>query len=382
MEPISPLSQTVQQRRETREIVTPYAFKVADELLGTPLASPTQRGIALLVDLILVSLLTHVSSVFLAGLVSILFFRAGNRLKQRKRFNRARITLRFLAASMVFVFAIGVFSMFTDNQSATSVGSVDGQVDNSEFSALDGIKVVALSATYIREAEEMVSKVESGDCQPPLSCWLNVGKDFVNDLVLLSLPKQEALGMFDIVIESAKVQLSEQEVLQLKSDMQQYYDELFVEQGDLEVVEDMPLPVSIDESSNSEPNIATNEETYSVINWLKGISADLGIGFGWAAFYFTAFTFWLGGRTPGKFLMGIKVIKIDGKVLSLWECFGRYGGYGAGLATGLSGFLQVYWDPNRQAIHDKISETVVINTRKKKIKMEYLDLGESSNQSS
>ena len=41
-------------------------------------------------------------------------------------------------------------------------------------------------------------------------------------------------------------------------------------------------------------------------------------------------------------------------------CFGRYGGYGAGFATGLLGFLQVYWDPNRQAIQDKISATVVI----------------------
>jgi hypothetical protein len=44
----------------------------------------------------------------------------------------------------------------------------------------------------------------------------------------------------------------------------------------------------------------------------------------------------------------------------LLDCFGRYGGYGAGFATGLLGFLQIYWDPNRQAIQDKISATVVI----------------------
>ena len=42
------------------------------------------------------------------------------------------------------------------------------------------------------------------------------------------------------------------------------------------------------------------------------------------------------------------------------DCFGRCGGYGAGFATGLLGFLQVYWDPSRQAIQDKISATVVI----------------------
>jgi uncharacterized RDD family membrane protein YckC len=45
----------------------------------------------------------------------------------------------------------------------------------------------------------------------------------------------------------------------------------------------------------------------------------------------------------------------------LWDSFGRYGGYGAGLATGLLGFIQIYWDPNRQAIHDKISATIVID---------------------
>jgi len=66
----------------------------------------------------------------------------------------------------------------------------------------------------------------------------------------------------------------------------------------------------------------------------------------------------------GKLLLGIKVIKIDGKDLTLWESFERYGGYSAGLATGLMGFLQVFWDANRQAIHDKISETMVIDLKK------------------
>ena len=39
----------------------------------------------------------------------------------------------------------------------------------------------------------------------------------------------------------------------------------------------------------------------------------------------------------------------------------------AGLATGLLGFIQIYWDANRQAIHDKISATVVIDIRKARL---------------
>jgi hypothetical protein len=46
--------------------------------------------------------------------------------------------------------------------------------------------------------------------------------------------------------------------------------------------------------------------------------------------------------------------------MTLWASFERAGGYAAGLFTGLMGYAQVYWDRNRQAIQDKISETVVV----------------------
>ena len=109
------------------------------------------------------------------------------------------------------------------------------------------------------------------------------------------------------------------------------------------------------------PDDKPQPPTASLTEWVRGfITTDLGFGFGWAAFYFSLFTAWWQGQTPGKRLFGIPVIQLDGTPLSLWSSFGRYGGYGAGFATGLLGFLQVYWDPNRQAIQDKISSTVVV----------------------
>jgi len=116
-----------------------------------------------------------------------------------------------------------------------------------------------------------------------------------------------------------------------------------------------------------EPLTVNKKPVYSIIEWVKGIINDLGLGFGWATFYFTVFIALANGQTLGKKIFGIKVLQLDGTPLSLWDSFGRYGGYGAGLATGLLGFLQIYWDPNRQAIHDKISATVVIDTRKGKL---------------
>lgn len=66
----------------------------------------------------------------------------------------------------------------------------------------------------------------------------------------------------------------------------------------------------------------------------------LGLGLGWAGLYFTTFVTLWRGRTPGKRIMGIRVIRLDGQQLGRWAAFER--------------------DRDRQAVQDKISETVVI----------------------
>ena len=89
----------------------------------------------------------------------------------------------------------------------------------------------------------------------------------------------------------------------------------------------------------------------------------LGLRFGWAIAYFSLLPFWWQGRTPGKRLFGLRVVHLTGRPLGLLDCFGRYGGYAAGLATGGLGLLQVLWDPNRQAVQDKLAHTVVVDLR-------------------
>lgn len=133
------------------------------------------------------------------------------------------------------------------------------------------------------------------------------------------------------------------------------------------------IDLSWSSDSTQETNQEVSEETtsadieeasFSFITAVQGAFSDLGLGFGWAALYFSVFIAWFRGQTIGKMALRIKVVKLDGADLTLWESFERYGGYSAGLATGLLGFLQVIWDANRQAIHDKISETMVIDLRK------------------
>ncbi len=86
----------------------------------------------------------------------------------------------------------------------------------------------------------------------------------------------------------------------------------------------------------------------------------LGLSFSWAVLYFTLLPCWWKGQTLGKKMLRLRVVELTGKPLTLIRCFGRYGGYAAGLATGLLGFAQIYWDANRQAVQDKIAHTVVI----------------------
>jgi uncharacterized RDD family membrane protein YckC len=100
----------------------------------------------------------------------------------------------------------------------------------------------------------------------------------------------------------------------------------------------------------------------SWMNFAADSSRTMGLTFGWAGVYFTLFTSWLRGRTPGKFLFRTRVVRLDGRPLTAMDAFTRNGGYAAGLATGSIGFLRVLWDPNNQAIQDKIAGTVVTST--------------------
>jgi hypothetical protein len=121
-----------------------------------------------------------------------------------------------------------------------------------------------------------------------------------------------------------------------------------------------------DETRESRRELARAEDALDeagssgLFSWLAGLVDDLGLGFGWAALYTTVLLSATNGQTLGKRLLGIRVRRLDGQPLNWWVAFERAGGYAAGFATGLLGFAQVYWDANRQCIHDRIVGTVVV----------------------
>jgi uncharacterized RDD family membrane protein YckC len=79
----------------------------------------------------------------------------------------------------------------------------------------------------------------------------------------------------------------------------------------------------------------------------------------------TYFTYFHGtiGQTPGKKLLGLKVIDITGKEMTLGIAFLRWVGYIISKLVLFLGFIWIAFDRRKQGWHDKIAGTCVIRTK-------------------
>jgi uncharacterized RDD family membrane protein YckC len=109
-----------------------------------------------------------------------------------------------------------------------------------------------------------------------------------------------------------------------------------------------------------------------IVGWLAGpdrssatFTADFGAvgGFVLAVAYFALATFAGNGSTPGKRLLGIRVVSLVHDRITLWHCVERALGYAASFLEAGFGFLQYFTHPNRQTVHDRIAETIVVRAR-------------------
>lgn len=76
--------------------------------------------------------------------------------------------------------------------------------------------------------------------------------------------------------------------------------------------------------------------------------------------YFGISTYYGRGQTLGKRLLRIRVVSLVHERISAWHCFERALGYAASALEGGFGFLQYFIHPNRQTVHDRIAETIVV----------------------
>jgi uncharacterized RDD family membrane protein YckC len=324
--------------QETLDHVTDFAFKLDQSLIGKSLAKPHRRAAAQLVDLSLIAILgsapVYISIVFLVYLFFLYRSSKAQQQASAKRFKHLRLLASFVLILFI-VSTVGVFINYIFQEDSIAV--LDTTIVNDEGVALSVRDNVRLQ-TYL---PRLKNNIERADCVTD-TCVQRLLEDLPGFLVEIQVQPEDLNYVLEQIFPTIDLPETQKQGLRV-----QLNDEY------------LQRHAAAEEERENEEEVEA-EEGNTVLAWLLKQLEEFGLSFGWAAFYFSAMTAWFNGRTLGKYLFSIRVVKLDGKPLTLWESFGRYGGYGAGLATGLLGFLQVFWDPNRQGIQDKISGTVVI----------------------
>ncbi|MGQ8364259.1 RDD family protein [Glaciecola sp. 1036] len=364
-------------RKEVRNVITPYEFGISEDLIGTSLAKPSRRGIAILIDLLFIAILTSLPNIILALLSGIAFWRAG----RQEHANISEKWLRRVFGFIAIILFLVVIGMLMDRFSNDIVEEIQDRSSASEVVSDIAVNLMIKSL----QSEAFINQVVQGDCDSG-QCWRDYTSSIAEEMAEQQIPPVEVDEVFDNIAQViSDTDAANATASEVKTALMQVYRANYVAPSpeDLNTSDDPSIDDDATQevlsttqpvAENKKFEVPNNDEgDPSLLRWILGIAEDFGIGFGWSALYFTVFAGWWRGQTPGKKICKIKVIKLDGNSMTLWESFERYGGYGAGIATGLLGFIQIYWDANRQAIQDKIAETLVIHLGQPKVDVWALD---------
>jgi hypothetical protein len=316
----------VNSPRNPRSIITPESFTVAPQLLGLPLARPVRRATAFLLDLLPLGILANVGlGTFLAFLAAFLAWRALAFIS-RDRPAKWKTFVRAATSAIALIAVLRVADSF------------DG--DNEDRSTREGLTPDSIAALVLNAQQTALGRVGV-----PLETRDSVSASAADSAIVhyaAALQRADSQAM-DSLRPFAAHAVAGERLRQL-------------EQGSRALAEEMAET----EQEKDELQEQLRQRQGRLTAWISAAAENLGIGFGWGALYFTTFLAMGKGQTPGKRLMGIRVIRLDAKPVTWLMAFERFGGYFASASTGLLGFLQIFWDRNRQALHDKVAETVVI----------------------
>jgi len=367
---------------DPRTIITPDAFQVAPELLGLSLARPWRRAAAILVDLTLVAILANAQAVFFAFAFGVFVFWLA--VKRREKGDPPSCARRIArgslgcmgATTLTVVVLVTWFTATTDPEAPLftsggvpvsladlgDIATVAGGSDSAEVTlaaqriverlvaegaAPDDIResladMQDLNPAALAAAEAVIAETESSEPLPAADAEpLDLDALLSGYAAARAVGDSVEMGRFGPVLgsELATEELAarDERITQLESSNRLLTGQVTQSQTALEA-----------------------EQNKGILNRVIGMLDELGLGLGWSGLYFTFFLGFWRGRTPGKWLLRIRVVRLDGRPLGYWVSFERFGGYAASLFTGLEGFARILWDRNRQALEDKLAETVVI----------------------
>jgi hypothetical protein len=395
-------------QNDPRSIVTPDAFQVSQQLLGLKLASPRRRLAALLLDLVVIGILTAVTRSFaliLGVVIAVLLVRAGFKRTPTRGTAVSRAMRGSVGCLGIFIGVVTTIVWLATGPSGGDSNDDDelpfaaGEPRGTGGLVFDALTTAAIDAAYedaetLGEAERVTRELvgAAGELgMVPLDLRARLLEGVPDDAEWAD----EAPAMIDRLVPLPSEPIESRDMVAIRDEVSLYTTEEALEAyasllrsgrsdemdrarraalearltGDLASDTIGTLAARVDELSNdlreAEEDLRENEEeldeleSRGFIPTMRSLIDELGFGFGWASLYFTVMLSWWKGQTIGKRLVRVRVLRLDGGPISWWVAFERAGGYAAGLATGFLGFLQVFWDANRQAIHDRIVGTVV-----------------------
>jgi hypothetical protein len=401
------------RRLDPRSIVTPYAFAVHPDLLGMPLATPWQRFGAIILDLIVIGFISQVGVAPLAIASTLLLFWLATRKPGRDAFGTIfRIAVGCLGLLVLTgTILVVIWIKYGDDIQAaldqadsgiqiTGTGALSRDSLDQEEDGNPGFLDLALGATRVFELQQAETREEAQALMNEFVEGAYAGglpRNQIRELASGVIPEDadwapNAEAMLDLAMANlGGLTGSPQEGaglgagLEAGSDSTSVQEETALSAVAVDSIAQLTRTIQMaqEDQADLERDLSraeaalTAEENEGLLAWLWGLVDDLGIGFGWAAIYLTVTHAWWRGLSIGKKIFRIRVVMIDKRPLNWWLSFERAGGYAAGFATGLLGFAQIFWDPNRQAIHDKVSETIVIQDGQQPVPGPWIEEGKA-----
>ncbi len=354
--------------RDPRSIVTPDAFDVSEEMLGLPLAPPGRRALAMLVDLVVIGLITAFVSgwgFFVWGVIGLailqLAFRTPTGSWTRGQFGKVTAWAYrgsvgclglFILLMVVLVWIAGRADFGEDDfeRAVEALAETSGAADALREAGataqirgtgdLEGLAIV-IGADATLPVDTALAR-EAGALEPgPLAAALVEldGEDAPDSVTVADAAVPRDAWVAALRARAIELFVSDT-VGALEGNAARQAGRIESLRADLDEAED-----------------AANSGFFAL---LREVFGQLGSAFGVWTLYFTVATVVLRGRTVGKLAARIRVVRLDGQPLTWLPSLERAGGYAAGLATGLMGFMRVFWDRNRQCVHDRIVGTVVV----------------------
>ncbi|WP_420128844.1 RDD family protein [Longimicrobium sp.] len=380
-------------RSNSTFVITPDSFQISQGIIGLPLARPSRRLTAMLLDLLIVALLVKMAGPVLLGLAAAFFaFRMSRKVTgagTRPLGRVVRFSVRAFGALILFLVATSVWG-----KGARTVRGIMGSQGVQMTLATGGGDSVRVSAVQALGLSRDVAAFQGADSEAEAR---RLAGQLVSGFRAAGVPEDEVRETLEGIAENSDRRWMEDvvqtalatppaaasaapSVPSVSADSLARAYAAYTAAGDTAAARRVQPQLasllardSLDElrgelkeaedTNQVLTQRAERAENRGILHAITDLLDELGIGFGWTGLYFTAFlTLWR-GQTPGKKLAGVRVVRLNGQPMTMWTSFERFGGYAAGLVTGLLGFAQVYWDRNRQMIHDKIVETVVVRER-------------------